>query len=195
MKKLGGPVAIFTKGYTYETQARYVREKLFVDDPIIRFCLRTGQPLWWKDLPKYQPVKPRDEAFWKFAQEEYISDGISIPTFGPNGRNGFVSMGLQNDNRFGPDNITYILQIYCQVLHMQYCRITRDERGRIKLSNKEKDVMSFVVGGLSTAEIAETMGLSVNTINTHLKRAYTKLGVTDRVSATLQFLGHGYHYE
>ncbi|MDQ3549854.1 MAG: response regulator transcription factor [Chloroflexota bacterium] len=52
------------------------------------------------------------------------------------------------------------------------------------LSAREVDVLRLVARGLTDAEVAEQLFLARRTINTHLTSIYTKLGVSNRASAT-----------
>ncbi len=45
------------------------------------------------------------------------------------------------------------------------------------LSPREREVMQMVVGGASSQEIAVSLGLSINTVDTYRSRVKTKLGV------------------
>jgi LuxR family maltose regulon positive regulatory protein len=51
------------------------------------------------------------------------------------------------------------------------------------LSARERQVLRLVAAGLTNREIAEELYLSVNTVKTHLKRMYGKLGVSSRTVA------------
>jgi len=51
------------------------------------------------------------------------------------------------------------------------------------LSERELDVLGYLAGSLTTPEIAEEMFLSVNTVRTHIKNIYQKLGVHKRSAA------------
>lgn len=51
------------------------------------------------------------------------------------------------------------------------------------LSDRELDVMGFLSSNLTTPEIAEEMVISVNTVRTHIKNIYQKLGVHKRSAA------------
>ncbi len=58
-----------------------------------------------------------------------------------------------------------------------------------ELSPREKEVIRFLIQGRSNREIAEAMGLSINTVKFHLKNIFGKLGVASRkeaVSATIR---------
>jgi DNA-binding NarL/FixJ family response regulator len=51
------------------------------------------------------------------------------------------------------------------------------------LSEREQQVLEMVAKGFMQAEIADILGVSVNTISTYIKRIYKKLAVNSRTSA------------
>jgi DNA-binding NarL/FixJ family response regulator len=55
-----------------------------------------------------------------------------------------------------------------------------------KLTRRQLVVLHLVVAGLTNQEVAERLGLSVHTIESHLHTIYGKLGVTHR-SAAIRF--------
>jgi DNA-binding CsgD family transcriptional regulator len=50
----------------------------------------------------------------------------------------------------------------------------------VPLSAREREVAALAARGDAAKDIAERLGLSVRTVNNHLQRAYTKLGVSSR---------------
>jgi DNA-binding CsgD family transcriptional regulator len=60
---------------------------------------------------------------------------------------------------------------------------------RAPLTPRERDVVSLLVGGSSTREIALKTGLTVSTVNTYLKRIFAKLGVHSRVELVARMAG------
>lgn len=52
------------------------------------------------------------------------------------------------------------------------------------LSAREEEVLRLAAEGRGNAEIAESLGLSVRTIERHLSNAYLKLGITGRAART-----------
>jgi LuxR family maltose regulon positive regulatory protein len=52
-----------------------------------------------------------------------------------------------------------------------------------ELSDREQEVLRYVSGMLSTSEVAEEMYISVNTVKSHLKSIFRKLGATRRGEA------------
>lgn len=51
----------------------------------------------------------------------------------------------------------------------------------ISLTDREVEVLRYVARGLAKKEIAEILGLSVRTIDTHVRNLMEKLGIHDRV--------------
>ena len=49
-----------------------------------------------------------------------------------------------------------------------------------KLSNRENEVMAQLVNGLAYKEIANVLGISVTTVNDHIKNIYSKLNVNSK---------------
>ncbi|GAA3385865.1 response regulator transcription factor [Cryptosporangium minutisporangium] len=53
------------------------------------------------------------------------------------------------------------------------------------LTSREREVFVLLASGLSNAELAEQLGVGVGTVKTHVNAVLTKLGVRDRVRATI----------
>jgi len=56
-------------------------------------------------------------------------------------------------------------------------------RAGVQLSRREREVLGYLRSSLTTAEIAEALFVSVNTVKTHQRAIYRKLGVTSRREA------------
>jgi two-component system, NarL family, response regulator LiaR len=58
------------------------------------------------------------------------------------------------------------------------------------LTDREAEVLALLATGLSNREIAATLYLSENTVRTHLKSVFRKLGVTNRSRAVAWAIAH-----
>jgi DNA-binding NarL/FixJ family response regulator len=57
------------------------------------------------------------------------------------------------------------------------------------LTKREHEILELLISGLSYKEIAEKCFISVQTLNSHIKNIYNKLGVHSRAEASAKFRG------
>jgi DNA-binding NarL/FixJ family response regulator len=60
----------------------------------------------------------------------------------------------------------------------------------VELSDRESEVLALIALGLTNAEVAEELYLSIETVKTYVKRLYSKLGVHNRAQAALAASNH-----
>ncbi len=66
----------------------------------------------------------------------------------------------------------------------------KDDVG-IEISQRERDILTLLVEGLSNADIAQRLFLSEGTVRNYLSGLFTKLGVSDRTQAVVVALRRG----
>jgi DNA-binding NarL/FixJ family response regulator len=62
---------------------------------------------------------------------------------------------------------------------------------RIGLSPREVDILELIAAGKRNKEIADALGITQETVHTHIKRLFVKLNVTDRTAAVTVALSRG----
>ena len=62
---------------------------------------------------------------------------------------------------------------------------------KVHFSPRERQIVRFIVEGCSNQEIANRMGLRLQTVKNHLSRIYRKVGVPNRVQLAVYAAGHG----
>ncbi|WP_309045316.1 response regulator transcription factor [Marinobacter sediminicola] len=67
----------------------------------------------------------------------------------------------------------------------------KDNEGAVALSEREKEVLFLLAKGFGRSDIAEFLGVSVNTVASHIKAIYRKLNVSGRAEATLEAVRMG----
>ncbi|GAB7003412.1 response regulator transcription factor [Nocardioides sp. AN3] len=60
------------------------------------------------------------------------------------------------------------------------------------LSPREVEVLSLVTQGMSNQEISERLFLTINTLKSHIRQAYKKIGVSSRAQAVAWCMQHGF---
>lgn len=79
-------------------------------------------------------------------------------------------------------------QIEHAAAQMQSAHLPRDPTG---LTAREREVLGFVAAGLTDAQIAERLVVSIRTVHTHVSNVLGKLGVKSRVGAARYAVEHG----
>jgi len=66
---------------------------------------------------------------------------------------------------------------------------SQPEPGGARLSPREEEILGLLASGALYKEIAGSLGISLDTVRTHLRRIYEKLHVHTRTEAVVKFLG------
>ena len=74
---------------------------------------------------------------------------------------------------------------------IQHFHTAPEQSDKPELSKREKEILSSIAKGLSRNEAAEILGITSNTVASHLKSIYGKLNVSNRAQATLEALRLG----
>ena len=61
--------------------------------------------------------------------------------------------------------------------------LQRDVANEVVPSNRERQILALLGEGLSNKQIAARLGISTNTVKTHLEVLFEKLGVSSRAEA------------
>jgi two-component system NarL family response regulator len=69
--------------------------------------------------------------------------------------------------------------------------ILSESIGQEELTPTESTVLGMIVGGMSNKEIGFAMDVSENTVKTHVKNIFDKIGVSDRTSAATLAIKRG----
>jgi DNA-binding CsgD family transcriptional regulator len=66
-------------------------------------------------------------------------------------------------------------------------------RGRGRLTSREKEILGLATKGMKTTQIASRLSVSTQTVRTHFKNIYPKIGVNSRIEAVVFAMQHGLH--
>ncbi|MCG8291411.1 PA1136 family autoinducer-binding transcriptional regulator [Pseudomonas entomophila] len=117
--------------------------------------------------------------------------GLQVPVFGPAGLEGAMSYGgLRIDASLA------VRLCLTQLAHAAFLNARRlleapvGQEGGI-LTERERQVLAWTAAGQRQADIAATLGLSVRTVENHLRAARRRLGVATTAQAIRIALGSG----
>ena len=121
-----------------------------------------------------------------------LGNGVGIPVYGPNGRDGQCGLGFVPGVRRLRPAVLREFQWVCQLAHLRYCALLIPTLGPApRLSEREVEVLGWVARGKSNSLIGDILGISAHTVDAHMRRICLKLGVSDRISAAVRGIGVG----
>jgi LuxR family maltose regulon positive regulatory protein len=91
----------------------------------------------------------------------------------------------QVNGNLGADLISYVDRLMLGVELAQQARLAPTSRAQLlgTLSPRETDILQLIAQGLSNKEIARSLDIGPETVKSHLKSVFTKLGVERRAQA------------
>ncbi len=164
----------------------YQNSNYWMIDPIPRVALTMARPFWWSETSQLVDLTQEQRDYLKALRQQRLGDGLAVPVFGPRGRSGYVGIGFKDDVRQPSEVMVARMQAICQMGHQRYCQILIGDGVAPQLSDREREVLTWMAAGKSNAVIAEITSLSSYTVDTYVRRLYAKLTTNDRVTAVLR---------
>jgi len=122
---------------------------------------------------------------------DYLGSASSVSLSGlgkanPSGYRPFVNITLDNARGSQVESIRKILN------NFKKSKLSEEASSRTNFSYRELQVLERLTEGKSNQEIADNLCLSVDTIKSHLKSIYKKLGVCNRLQAIKLAITEGF---
>ncbi|QXH33481.1 PA1136 family autoinducer-binding transcriptional regulator [Pseudomonas muyukensis] len=115
--------------------------------------------------------------------------GLQVPVFGPAGLEGAMSLGGQRIEASA--GVRLGLALLANAAFSNARRLLEAPPGLGPLSERERQVLAWTAAGQRQADIAATLGLSLRTVENHLRAARRRLGVSTTAQAIRLALGSG----
>lgn len=184
---------LFHFGFPDEWVALYDNDPEFrKHDPIADYVIQAGRPMTWKEALSGRRLTAEQKAFAYAMEEHGLVHGMAAPIYGPHGREAYVSFSWDRPPEAGDDDLIDELTAYATKLHRRIVLMIETRDGpRPKFSKREQEVLVWIARGKSNSDIATILGVSDATVGTYVSRIFRKLGVHNRMAATLVGLKHG----
>ncbi len=178
----------------------FYRKNLLFIDPFTDHCTRKSVPLFWQKN-KYQEqalagVSPvLLNAFGDFS----VNNVVSIPCHGPQGQilclrfmcTGTEKMPQKNLMLAMPELHSLAGACLGAIQKIIAGNVGNPKGGIDSLSDRELNVLTLMVKGLSAKAIANNLNISTNTVLSHTKNIYAKLGVNKKQLAVAEAISKG----
>ncbi|WP_246094097.1 MULTISPECIES: LuxR family transcriptional regulator [Mesorhizobium] len=185
-----GPAVLLN--YPEEWQERYFKMGYDRIDPIIKTSRKRAGAFRWSDVYNDASTTEDERRVFDEAATFGLRSGVSVPLHGPDGSFAIMSFAQPWDREFQNRTVTY-LQLAAFHFHV---RVAKSENSRgvgetPRLSLRERECILWAARGKSSWEIGNILGISVNTVNFHIKNVMQKLDVGSRTVAAIKAVGFG----
>ena len=161
-------------------------------DPVFQLILsKPGAFFWSQAIPALTRI-PRFEAqsmdnsrdMMREAGDAGLADGIGVSIVNAWGE--VAGFGISRSHSDGDQDVRSLANIYLlsSVFHEKYLSFY-ETRELPSLTEREKDVLNWSASGKTDWEIAEITGISRATVRFHLNNIFRKMGVNNKMSATI----------
>ncbi|UWQ20709.1 LuxR family transcriptional regulator [Jannaschia sp. W003] len=179
-------------GYPRAWAIAFYRNRWDRDDPSVPLATALGRPFLWRDIPALTDLTRAQRAVIEGAAAVGVRDGLSFRVHGPRGRHGYVGLGFGAEPRQPEPGEIFEIYAAAQMAHLRLLELVPDTREPLgDLSAREREVLQWLVRGLSNAAIAREIGVSAHTVDTLVRRIFAKLGVRDRTTAAVRAVEAG----
>lgn len=181
---------ILAKGWPIGWTELYVKEGLAAFDPVPRYAAQTMDPFVWSKAP-YDPVREqRAEYVMKRAVDFQLAEGFCVPIHTDDGPGSVVSLGGERPELTRSiRSAMHLISLY-SFHRMKSLLKTKKINDRV-LSPRERDILAWIATGLTSAAVAEKLGLSETTVLTHITSAQRKLNSPNRIATVVAALRRG----
>jgi DNA-binding CsgD family transcriptional regulator len=162
----------------------YLRENFVSVDPSIRHCKKVVLPFSYRDAPYDATREPRAVEVVNRARDFGVCNGFIFPIPGPIGSIGDMWVGGTDDPLSKGDELA--VQMLALYAFYKIQQLIHPKAGaKVKLSEREREVLTWVAAGKTAWEIGELLNISQRTVEWHIQHAAQKLGARNRMQAVV----------
>lgn len=183
---------IIQEGFSPQWVELYRTEEFRKSDAITEYAMHKGRMMPWRKIIDDRTLTENEKRFVEISQNFNLIDGISIPLFGPNGRDAYCAVSLGREIVAEDELLALRFQELAIAGHERIAELINDlEQKKANLSSRETQVLYWMCHSKSNQDIATIMGLAPSTIDTYVRRIFVKLNSCNRIGACLRGLSLG----
>jgi len=164
-------------------------------DPILIAQRSRPQTVDWEAFEKRTNYRPVQTELYNVARSGGLHNGISTPIWGHRGLSATLAMASSERTDATLADLDLIAAMSAQfytVFKRLYGHSVQEQKDMVYLSAKETEVLAWVAAGKTDEDIATILSISRNTVDSHMRHIFQKLGVHSRVTAVVMGLSRGH---
>lgn len=190
-----GTAAIHLHNYPTRWAEYYDRRALAVSDPVHRASHVTSVGFCWSEMSTMIPLTAKDRGMLMMGREEGIGDGFTVPANVPGEARGSCSFANEA-GRPMPIAMLPLAQL-AGGFAFETARRLWSGRGRVSplaprpLTDRQRDCVLWAARGKSDWVISQILGISEQTVISHMAHARERYGVQNRTLLAIRALFDG----
>lgn len=192
-KVADNPAPAIALNYPTSWTDYYFEHKYQAVDPVVHYAPGLGQPFLWRWLEQTFKLDRAQATVMDQAREVGLLDGVAVPLHGPRGNVCLLTCAAANRHPRAGLMLSNVALLAAQfhAVYSELCHADADCRIVPVLSPRERACLQWIAKGKSSSEVGVILHISENTVNFHLKKAFRKLGASNRIAAVVNAIRYG----
>ncbi|HWP20833.1 MAG TPA: autoinducer binding domain-containing protein [Burkholderiaceae bacterium] len=183
---LSNPRVAMFNNYPRPWQERYQACGYVTVDPTVQHGMRSSLPVVWSD-----EVFASAPQLWDEARAFGLRVGWALAYRDASGVRSLMTLSRSRGELTRDELDANLPRLYwlTQVGHIGMTQLMAPKlmpEIRVRLSEREAEVLRWTADGKTSNDVAEILGISERTVNFHINNAMAKLGATNKTSATIR---------
>ncbi|MFT4073902.1 MAG: LuxR family transcriptional regulator [Asticcacaulis sp.] len=176
--------------YPEDWQKTYLEKGYARLDPVLHAAVTHSSAFTWANLEATSSYSPAQSRLMNEAIDAGLNSGIGVPMRALRAIGGLgLASTLAHDSA---EAHLGLINALCTQFYLSYRRLHAPPPPAVLLSAKEREVLTWVAAGKTDDEVGAILGISRNTVDTHMRHIFRKLDATNRVTAVVTGLTHGH---
>lgn len=187
-------IAVRCENYPPSLVERFLSDKLYLDDPVLRAALRAVRLFNWEDIPTLINWNDRHRQIFEMGQRDGIGNGITRPCMLPGEYFGSCTFATTPGREIRP-YIAFVADFIGGFAFEAARRIALGGQElwplSAQLTDRQRECVLFAGRGKSNGEIAIILGLSEGTVKNYIAAACRRFNVYSKTQLAIAAIFHG----
>ncbi len=192
----GRPHHGIARSYPESWMKHYLANNYLEADPTYRRALRQRGVFAWREVMTAEPLARREKRVMLEAAEAGLQSGVSLSIYGPLGE--VMGFGFASDtpNLIINRDQQSLLHALANQFHLAYMALDATSppaapAAPVRLTDRQRAILQLAAAGKNRAEIAEILGISIETVKDHFSGIFQKLNCHNQAAATAKAITLG----